>query len=290
MSIQLHGHVDVGCDVHDTEIHTYFCSQNAHAIKRTPFLFLIFFFWGGGGGGGLLDLLLWLMNACLPGTSQLQLPYALKARRQTFWCTNKNYFVRVVMVRLVVFNFSEFFLLNLFQTWSFLQVLSFHHVKTIMLLFASLQEIYKMRNTYEWDFWTSTQPNSSFVSVLFSKLTEIGTCGFFCIDGGPWRVKSWSWEISTLPCLRTGPMNILKPAAPTRLADRKHCALSTHPNPPGSSPDFSRGFSRHGAPRPLSWTLFQCTLLLYPGQPSYCQYSESFTKANFCTSDFSSLQ
>ena len=25
----------------------------------------------------------------------------------------------------------------------------------------------------------------------------------------------------------------------------------------GSSPDFSRGFSRHGAPRPLSWTFFQ---------------------------------
>ena len=37
----------------------------------------------------------------------------------------------------------------------------------------------------------------------------------------------------------------------------------------GSSPDFSRGFSRHGAPRPLSWTFFQCTLLSYPGQPSY---------------------
>ena len=31
----------------------------------------------------------------------------------------------------------------------------------------------------------------------------------------------------------------LEPAAPNRLADRKHCALS-------------RGFSRHGAPRPLS--------------------------------------
>ena len=40
----------------------------------------------------------------------------------------------------------------------------------------------------------------------------------------------------------------------------------------GSSPDFSRGFSRHGAPRPLSWTFFQCTLLSYPGQPSYSQY------------------
>ena len=39
----------------------------------------------------------------------------------------------------------------------------------------------------------------------------------------------------------------------------------------GSSPDFSRGFSRHGAPRPLSWTFFQCTLLSYPGQPSYSQ-------------------
>ena len=25
----------------------------------------------------------------------------------------------------------------------------------------------------------------------------------------------------------------------------------------GSSPDFSRGFLRHGAPRPLSWTFFQ---------------------------------
>ena len=37
----------------------------------------------------------------------------------------------------------------------------------------------------------------------------------------------------------------------------------------GSSPDFSRGFSRHGAPRPLSWTFFQCTQLSYPGQPSY---------------------
>ena len=37
----------------------------------------------------------------------------------------------------------------------------------------------------------------------------------------------------------------------------------------GSSPDFSRGFSRHGAPWPLSWTFFQCTLLSYPGQPSY---------------------
>ena len=37
----------------------------------------------------------------------------------------------------------------------------------------------------------------------------------------------------------------------------------------GSSPDFSRGFSRHGAPRPLSWTFFQCTLLSYPSQPSY---------------------
>ena len=30
----------------------------------------------------------------------------------------------------------------------------------------------------------------------------------------------------------------------------------------GSSPDFSRGFSRHGAPRPLSWTFFQ-----YPSLP-----------------------
>ena len=39
----------------------------------------------------------------------------------------------------------------------------------------------------------------------------------------------------------------------------------------GSSPDFSRDFSRHGAPRPLSWTFFQCTLLSYPGQPSYSQ-------------------
>ena len=33
--------------------------------------------------------------------------------------------------------------------------------------------------------------------------------------------------------------------------------------------EFSRGFSRHGAPRPLSWTFFQCTLLSYPDQPSY---------------------
>ena len=85
----------------------------------------------------------------------------------------------------------------------------------------------------------------------------------------------------------------LEPAAPNRPTDQKHCALSTHPNPhlrrwgfgwvdkaqcfrsarrfgaAGSSPDFSRGFSRHGAPRPLSWTFFQCTLLPYPGQPSY---------------------
>ena len=37
----------------------------------------------------------------------------------------------------------------------------------------------------------------------------------------------------------------------------------------GLSPDFSRGFSRHGASRPLSWTFFQCTLLSYQGQPSY---------------------
>ena len=37
----------------------------------------------------------------------------------------------------------------------------------------------------------------------------------------------------------------------------------------GSSSDFSRGFSRHGASWPLSWTFFQCTLLSYPGQPSY---------------------
>ena len=37
----------------------------------------------------------------------------------------------------------------------------------------------------------------------------------------------------------------------------------------GSSPDFSRVFSWHGASRPLSWTFFQCTLLSYPGQPSY---------------------
>ena len=37
----------------------------------------------------------------------------------------------------------------------------------------------------------------------------------------------------------------------------------------GSSPDFSRGFSQHGAPWPLSWTSFQCTPLSYPGQPSY---------------------
>ena len=44
----------------------------------------------------------------------------------------------------------------------------------------------------------------------------------------------------------------------------------------GSSPDFSRGFSRHGAPRPLSWTFFQCTLLSYPGQPSY-SHTEIFS-------------
>ena len=82
----------------------------------------------------------------------------------------------------------------------------------------------------------------------------------------------------------------LEPAVPNRLADRKHCALSTHPNPvsigkpvpkihqwtiyfcrwgfgwvdkaqcfrsarrfsaTGSSPDFSGDFSRHGAPRPV---------------------------------------
>ena len=41
----------------------------------------------------------------------------------------------------------------------------------------------------------------------------------------------------------------------------------------GSSPDFSRGFSQHGAPRPSSWTFFQCTLLSYPGQPSYSHNS-----------------
>ena len=41
----------------------------------------------------------------------------------------------------------------------------------------------------------------------------------------------------------------------------------------GSTPDFSRGFSRHGAPRPLSWTFFQCTLPSYPGQLSYSQTS-----------------
>ena len=40
----------------------------------------------------------------------------------------------------------------------------------------------------------------------------------------------------------------------------------------GSSPDFSRGFSRHGAPSPLSWTFFQCTLLSYPGQPSFSHF------------------
>ena len=48
----------------------------------------------------------------------------------------------------------------------------------------------------------------------------------------------------------------------------------------GSSPDFSRGFSRHGAPRPLSWTFFQCTLLSYPGQPSYSLLSLSELKEN----------
>ena len=46
----------------------------------------------------------------------------------------------------------------------------------------------------------------------------------------------------------------------------------------GSSPDFSRGFSRHGAPRPLSWTFFQCTLLSYPGQPSYSQNKENWSR------------
>ena len=45
----------------------------------------------------------------------------------------------------------------------------------------------------------------------------------------------------------------------------------------GSSPDFSRGFSRHGAPRPLSWTFFQCTLLSYPGQASYSHQQNDWT-------------
>ena len=39
----------------------------------------------------------------------------------------------------------------------------------------------------------------------------------------------------------------------------------------GSSPDFSRGFSRHGAPRPLSWTLISFSVL-------YCR-----TQANLPT-------
>ena len=56
----------------------------------------------------------------------------------------------------------------------------------------------------------------------------------------------------------------------------------------GSSPDFSRGFSRHGASRPLSWTFFQCTLLSYPGQPSYSLpnlfiWSSSIGRKTVCT-------
>ena len=50
----------------------------------------------------------------------------------------------------------------------------------------------------------------------------------------------------------------------------------------GSSPDFSRGFSRHGAPRPLSWTFFQCTLLSYPGQPSYSQTYQCWRQQKAC--------
>ena len=54
--------------------------------------------------------------------------------------------------------------------------------------------------------------------------------------------------------------------------DKAHCFRSARRfGAAGSSPDFSRGFSRHGAPRPLSWTFFLCTLLSYPGQPSYSQ-------------------
>ena len=69
----------------------------------------------------------------------------------------------------------------------------------------------------------------------------------------------------------------LEPAAPNCRWCRRCVAA-------GSSPGFSRGFSRHGAPRPLSWTFFQCTLLSYPGQPSYSQMSSSsmLWKKNRC--------
>ena len=43
----------------------------------------------------------------------------------------------------------------------------------------------------------------------------------------------------------------------------------------GSSPDFSRGFSRHGAPRPSSWTFFRWKI---PSKLHVCQKSLSRKK------------
>ena len=49
----------------------------------------------------------------------------------------------------------------------------------------------------------------------------------------------------------------------------------------GSSPDFSRGFSRHGAPRPLSWTFFLCLVCsLLLSFPYYTEHS-TFLFTNF---------
>ena len=51
----------------------------------------------------------------------------------------------------------------------------------------------------------------------------------------------------------------------------------------GSSPDFSRGLSRHGAPRPLSWTFFQETKGF---DDHFLKISKSYSSGNLNYSNF----
>ena len=129
---------------------------------------------------------------------------------------------------------------------------------------------------------STTRPNELFLPVRVS-----------CNRQYFWKKVSRQRPRSAMPW-KTLEKSGIKPAAPNRLADRKHCALSTQPNPhlhgdfylgfgwvdkaqffqsarrfraTGSSPDFSRVFRDMALPGLCLETFFQCTKLSYPGQP-----------------------
>ena len=68
----------------------------------------------------------------------------------------------------------------------------------------------------------------------------------------------------------------LEPTAPNRLADRKHCALSTQPNPHLHEPRLFQGFSRHLASRHLNLFRYSSHVLLCCTQANSSHFNSTF--------------